>query len=170
MINKYIKEVLIILFVCVGIGIAYNYSQPRPISLIYKKKEISKIGDDALFGNGGNGVVKSGSDIISDETVTYEQMMKIINDDNFVIIDARSQDYYKLSRIGNAINIFPYDEESEVMNKIMDLSVDKTYIVYCDGGNCDSSHRIAEILINFGYKTFIYSGGWDEWSKRKGLE
>jgi rhodanese-related sulfurtransferase len=170
MIKKYIKEVLIILIVAIGIGIAYNFYLPKPLSLIYKKKEISKLSDDALFGNGGNGGLKNGSDIVDEKTVTYEQMLKIINDDNFVIIDARSQDYYSISRIGKAINIFPYDDEAEVMNKIMDLAIDKTYIVYCDGGNCDSSHKIAEILLNFGYQTFIYSGGWDEWSKRKGIE
>lgn len=99
------------------------------------------------------------------KTVTFEQMLKIIDDKSFIIIDARTPESFAAERIGNAINIFPYGDEGDMMNKIMSLPYDKKIIVYCDGGACDASHKVAEIIISFGYeKVFLYSGGWEEWA------
>lgn len=99
-----------------------------------------------------------------EKTVTYEQMKKIINNPNFVIIDARSADDYSKGKIGNAINIFPYDDESRYFPKILSLPSDKKIVIYCTGGNCDLSHHLAEDLMNFDFKNvFIYTGGWEEW-------
>lgn len=101
------------------------------------------------------------------KTVTYQQMLKIMNDKSFILIDARSPENYSKDRIANAINIFPYGDESEMMNKIMDLPFDKKIVVYCDGGSCDASHKLAEIIISFGYdKVFVYTGGWEEWTTK----
>lgn len=99
-----------------------------------------------------------------EKTVTFEQMKKIINNSNFVIIDARSADDYAKGKIGNALNIFPYDEESNYFPKILSLPRDKKIVIYCTGGNCDLSHHLAEDLMNFDFKNvFIYTGGWEEW-------
>lgn len=171
-INKsIIKEILFILIFSIAIGVVYNFMLPKPLPLIYQKKAVSKLSDDAVFGKSESEKTKDDIEKIDGKTVTYEQMLKIIPNDEFILIDARNPEYYKKSRIGSSINIFPYAEESDVMNKILDLPQNKKIVVYCDGGNCDSSHKIAEILINFGFSNvFIYTGGWDEWSKMKGLK
>jgi rhodanese-related sulfurtransferase len=169
--KQYIYEIATIIVASIIIGLVYNFLQPKPVSLIYKKKEFAKLGDEVLFGDNTNKAKSDDLENISDKTVTYEQMLKIINNDDFIIIDARSADNFNKMKIGNAVNIFPYDEETIVMNKIFDLPQNKKIVVYCDGGNCDSSHKIAEILLNFGYdNSYIYSGGWDEWSKKQGIE
>lgn len=99
------------------------------------------------------------------KTVTYEQMKKLIGNPDFIIIDARTPENFAEDKIGNAINIFPYSDNNEVMMKVMELPHDKKIVIYCDGGNCDSSHKLAEIIISFGYqKVFIYIGGWEEWT------
>lgn len=104
-------------------------------------------------------------------TVTYEQMKKIVSNPDFIIIDARNPELYEKSKIGKAINIFPYDEEAVFMPKILDLPSDKRIVIYCDGGNCDASHKLAEAIKSFGYKkVFIYTGGWDDWTKHQGLK
>jgi len=86
------------------------------------------------------------------KTVTFEQMKRIIESTNFIIIDARQ----------------PAEEEATLIPKIFSLPKDKTIIVYCDGGTCDLSHHLAEKLINsFGFKrVFLYEGGWEEWSTK----
>lgn len=100
--------------------------------------------------------------------ITYAQMQKVVKTPGIVIVDARSHETWSKKHIGKAINIFPYDEEEAVMNKVMDLPRDKTIVIYCDGGECDSSHKLADIMLNFGYKkVFIYAGGWEEWSKKE---
>ncbi|MDX9790292.1 MAG: rhodanese-like domain-containing protein [Candidatus Kapaibacterium sp.] len=163
-----LKEVLVILSCALILGIVYNFSQPKPLSLIYKKKKLAQLSDDVLFGS--KDVHSKDIELDGEETVTYEQMLKLVDNDEFMIIDARSEDFYNNQHIGNAINIFPYDDEAVVMNKVLDLPQDKKIIVYCDGGACDSSHKIAEILISFGLEAYIYSGGWEEWAKKQGLE
>jgi len=169
--NKLIKEILIILIVSFALGLIYNYSLPKPIPLVYKKTELKQYSDDILFGNSKLEADKNINIDNDSKTVTYEQMLKIIESDEFILIDARSPEMYSKSTIGKAINIFPYSDESEVMSKILDLPTDKKIIVFCDGGNCDSSHKIADILHNFGYiNSYIYSGGWDEWSKIQGIK
>lgn len=103
-----------------------------------------------------------------EKSVTYEQLLKIINNPDFIIIDARNPENYAKDRIGNAINIFPYGDEQQMMNAIFSLPADKKLLVYCDGGNCDSSHKLAELLIALGYKkVFIYTGGWEEWTLKR---
>jgi rhodanese-related sulfurtransferase len=106
-----------------------------------------------------------------DKTITYEQLLKLLKNPKFLLIDARHEENYQKAKIGNAINIFPYSDEKEMINKILDLPKDKTLVIYCDGGNCDASHKLAEVIISFGYeKVFIYTGGWDEWAKKRGLK
>ncbi len=98
--------------------------------------------------------------------VTYEQVLKIITSNDFVLIDARRPEQFAKSHIPKAINLFPGEEEEILIGKILSLQQDKTYIIYCDGGNCDLSAELAALLENFGYKRFfLYEGGWDEWSK-----
>jgi len=102
--------------------------------------------------------------------ITLQQMKKISSDKSgsFVIVDARRAEDYNEAHIGNAINIFPYvDDESILVEQIFSLPKDKTIIVYCDGGNCDASHMVGEMLNNFGYRFFIFEGGWKNGLKAK---
>ncbi len=106
---------------------------------------------------------------IKTKTVTFEQMQKIKDNPAFVVIDARGHDAYTKGHIGRAVNIFPYDEEQVYMNKLLDLPKNRTIVIYCDGGQCELSHMVAETLANLGFtRVFIYTGGWEEWSKRGG--
>ena len=103
-------------------------------------------------------------------SVSYEQMLKIIESNDFTIIDARHPEQFKKSHIKRAINIYPLDEENIVIEKILALPSDKTYIMYCDGANCDLSHELAVLFRNLGFsKLFLYTGGWNEWSKKRNL-
>lgn len=97
-------------------------------------------------------------------SVDYRQMLKIIESEEFYLIDARNREQYAKDRIGDAVNIFPYDEMDLIMDKVFQIPEDKKIVVYCDGGSCDSSHKISEILREFGFeKVYIYTGGWEEW-------
>ena len=101
--------------------------------------------------------------------VSFEQMKRIVdlNNANFVIIDARTPAQYAEAHIPRAINI-PPEDEMEAIEKILQLPKTKTFIIYCDGGNCGASNQIAALLDNFGYQRFfIYKAGWEEWIQKK---
>ena len=42
---------------------------------------------------------------------------------------------------------------------------DKRLVVYCQGGDCQTSQSLARLLHDRGFKDIrIYGGGWTEWS------
>ncbi len=102
--------------------------------------------------------------------VTFEQMRRIVEKpDNFIIIDARHPDDYNKGHIPNAINIFPQQDEAVFVGQLLQLSREKTIVIYCDGGTCDLSHEVAHPLVySFGFtRVFLYESGWEEWSRKK---
>ena len=45
---------------------------------------------------------------------------------------------------------------------------DRVILIYCDGGECELSHHVADVLKRFAYgPIFIYTGGWAEWTTKK---
>jgi rhodanese-related sulfurtransferase len=110
-----------------------------------------------------------GSKLGAIKTVTLDQVKKHVKDINFIFVDARPEEEYKTEHIGNAISIFPYDENKDnYFKKLTTLPNDKIIVVYCSGGQCEASHHIVEDLISFGYtKVFLFAGGWEEWTKNR---
>lgn len=101
------------------------------------------------------------------KSVNHDQIKRIVGNKDFVIIDARREEDYKKAHIPGAINLFALAEPNEKFEIIMSLPVGKKYVIYCDGGNCDLSHQLAnEFLTSFGFtNVYIYEGGWEEWIK-----
>lgn len=100
--------------------------------------------------------------------ITYSQLIKYLKHPNLILIDARSPEDFAHGHIGKAINIFAYNEDmNQYFSSLSSIPMDKSnvIIVYCDGGTCEASHKVAMDLIRLGYKNvFVYSGGWEEWS------
>ncbi len=101
------------------------------------------------------------------KSVNLVQMKRIVGNQDFVIIDARRPEDYNKSHIPGAINLFALADPNEKFEIIMTIPVGKKYVIYCDGGNCDLSHQLAnEFLTSFGFtNVFVYEGGWEEWNK-----
>jgi len=152
---------------------------PVPDTISTLKQEKKKIA--ANTPTSGNGIVNKGEKFEKidshtenpDEipTVTYNQLVKLLSSKSLILIDARSPEDFKKEHIGNAINIFPFETDLskyfEALTRVP-FSSEKIIIVYCEGGTCDASHRVAQDLIKLGYKNvFVYAGGWEEWSKYK---
>lgn len=75
------------------------------------------------------------------------ELDKIIEDDNYIIVDVRSEDEYNVSHLVDAINI-PYDQISFGVN----LDKDKTILVYCMSGN--RSSIAYKTLDSLGYDVY----------------
>ena len=104
------------------------------------------------------------------KTISYSQLVRILNDPNFIIVDARRNEDFAKAHIPNAINIYALDDPDIKIPKMMNLPPNKTIIVYCDGGQCDLSYELAkEFLEVLHYqRVFLYEGVWDEWTKKRG--
>jgi len=46
------------------------------------------------------------------------------------------------------------------------LPKERTFVVYCEGGSCQSSLLVARRLHDEGFKDIrVMTGGWEEWKK-----
>jgi rhodanese-related sulfurtransferase len=157
--KKLLLEILIIVILSGIVGLIYNAFIEKSLPLIHKAKIHNAVDDAVLYDKNYSAKVED-----FEKTVTYEQLQKLIKDPGFIIIDARNEDLFNAGKIGDAINIYPQGDEGKMMESVFSLSGDKAIVCYCDGGNCDLSHELAQVLIQSGYKrVFIYRGGWEDW-------
>lgn len=98
------------------------------------------------------------------DQLTVSQLKDLIekNTDQFEIIDVRSYLDYNENHIPNSKNIFT----GYITDKLVDLSKDKTKIVYCQSGN--RSSIAASALMSKGIKNVInLTGGFSAWEIEK---
>jgi len=87
---------------------------------------------------------------------------------NVTFIDARDEGTFEAGHIPGALNIDAERLDSDAL--IGAKSLEKTpktnvLIVYCSGGQCDLSKRLASNLIARGFlKVLVFEGGWNEWT------
>lgn len=168
------KNTLIIILISVFLALTYNWSLPedQQFPLMKKAPEIVKgasLEDILMAADSLKSDPKAKEDYLN---VSYEQVKMLMNDENVQLIDARPIEEYEVSRIGEAINIFPYEEENIYMEKILtELPREKKlYLIYCHGGTCDLSHMLADDMKAFDFSPIvIYTGGWEEWIKKEGI-
>jgi rhodanese-related sulfurtransferase len=66
--------------------------------------------------------------------------------------------------IGNAFNLPGLRFEAHFAKVASVLSSDSQIIVYCDGTECDLSHRVSERLEQMGFfNVRILTNGWSTW-------
>ncbi len=167
--KKTITEALLIFAIAVLIGVSYNSILPKGKQLPWEYKKVI-VPDDSLFSTKISEKLPE-ANIGEIQNVSYEQMLKIVGHPDFFLIDARLEDMYEEAHIGDALNIYPYWEEERYVMALQEVPYEKKIVLYCDGGACDLSHTVAEMLQSLGYEQlFLYEGGWEEWSKKQNIK
>jgi len=98
-------------------------------------------------------------------TLSVDEVNEIVkNNEDYLIIDARSVDEYKDGHIKGAISI----PESDIKKRIEEIPKDRPVIVYCYGSNCNTSAIVANILVKYGFKKVYTIGGTGitEWKEK----
>jgi len=92
--------------------------------------------------------------------------------EGFLFIDSRGHDDFAAGHIPGALAV-PLDsiqrsgktEAGSEWAGTLDFPGAQTLIVYCEGGDCQTSIALAKIIHDKGYKDIrIFTGGWAEWS------
>lgn len=91
--------------------------------------------------------------------ITAEEAKEIIDTEEVIILDVRTQEEYKEGHIKNALLIPDYELENLAENKLPDKN--KKILVYCRSGN--RSESAARLLINMGYTDVHDFGGIISW-------
>ena len=101
--------------------------------------------------------------------ITYDMFVRLLEGTKQYLIDARGADKFAQGHINGAVNFYGGEVQSRIPDLLSSVPRDRVVLIYCDGGECELSHHVADVLKQFGYgPIFIYTGGWAEWtSKRK---
>jgi rhodanese-related sulfurtransferase len=87
-------------------------------------------------------------------------------DTMLVVLDARAKDAYVEGHLPGALNL-PVENLDEFYPPLKKTLEAKNHIiVYCDGGDCELSHDLAEALKGYGYKRVqLFAGGVAAWTE-----
>lgn len=94
-------------------------------------------------------------------SINAEGFLKIANDPNVLIIDARQKQDYDAGHMKGAINI-PYGEPLENYKDVLEANKDKKMITHCYSGN--RSAKLAKALNERGYNVTNLLDGTKEYS------
>lgn len=95
-------------------------------------------------------------------TISSIDLIKLLNNDEVIIIDAREKVFYELGHIPNAINIPLSDFDRYYQSLKENLLTGSKIIVYCARPSCLDSQKMAEKLYSLNHKNvLVYKEGYE---------
>jgi rhodanese-related sulfurtransferase len=83
-----------------------------------------------------------------------------------VFFDARPERPFREGHLPRARNLPEAASRNKFPADILELPRERTLVVYCEGGDCQSSLALAKSLHDEGFKDVrVMTGGWEEWKK-----
>jgi phage shock protein E len=98
------------------------------------------------------------------EGIDLEAVRKVTQSGKIVLLDGRTQSEYQNGHIPGAFHLEVTDFEKRFPQFSSRFSKNTPFIIYCRGGDCNLSRRLAEQLYDKGYLQLkIYRGGYNDW-------
>jgi rhodanese-related sulfurtransferase len=100
----------------------------------------------------------------SSDTVPLDEAKALWGSGTALFLDAREATDYRAGHIAGALSL-PIDEFDDHYPQVQPmLTPDATIIAYCDGLECDLSHRLMDRLRELGYHNVrLLVNGWTTW-------
>ncbi|MBX3385431.1 MAG: rhodanese-like domain-containing protein [Phycisphaeraceae bacterium] len=115
-------------------------------------------------GGGTGGFQFTPKDRLKPGHITIEEARRAFDSGQASFVDARSKSRYEEGHIPGAIRLELADFVAGQPAKLALLPREFMVIVYCGGGDCDESERVAERLEGSGYqRIFIIHDGFPGW-------
>lgn len=145
------KVILNILISSIILGIIYNYFSSDGIDFV--RKPISIVTANESNDSDTNAIIG----------IDLAQAVNFYNTEAVIFIDARDQWDYNEKHITGAINI-PEFSFSSNDTSLSGYTKHQIFVIYCNGGDCDISKRLAKEFKLIGFiNTFVFLGGINEW-------
>ena len=140
--KKCILQALILLVASMGLGLLGNAISPRGLPLR----------------------TPPSSSLEQEEFISLEQAKELWSNGAAIFLDAREPAEYSAGHIGNAFNLPGLRFETYFGDVAPILTPESQIVVYCDGIECDLSHRVSERLKQMRFTNVrILSNGWTVW-------
>lgn len=161
--RKTLFQAFFIAAISVILGFANHVVNPNRAK-ISKERPNAQITDDSTF------EIDKISKIDGPVVLSKEQLLKLRQQDNVIIIDARSIDEYASGHIPDAINI-PFEQLGDYIQQIDEFSHAKWLVPYCDGPPCEKGMELANILFEMGFEhVAYYDAGLEDWKTTEEVE
>jgi rhodanese-related sulfurtransferase len=98
--------------------------------------------------------------------ITLEEAEDLWAGGGAVFFDARPAVPYSEGHVPGARNLALNESGPRLTADVQDILRERTLVVYCEGGDCQSSLLLAKRLHDEGFKDVrVVTGGWEEWKK-----
>jgi len=98
--------------------------------------------------------------------ITLEEAEDLWAGGGAVFFDARPAVPYGEGHVPGARNLALNESGPRLTADVQDILRERTLVVYCEGGDCQSSLLLAKRLHDEGFKDVrVVTGGWEEWKK-----
>jgi rhodanese-related sulfurtransferase len=99
-------------------------------------------------------------------TITLAETEDLWRAGRSVVLDARAAGFFEQGHVPGARNLPAADAQGALPAGLFEIPEDRTFLVYCEGGDCQSSLALARRLHDAGCRDIrVFSGGWEEWAK-----
>lgn len=140
--KQVLLQALIIVLLGCGLGLAANQISPRGLPLIALPKQ----------------------EPAAEEFVALDQAAKLWHSGTAIFLDAREPADFDAGHIGNALNLPAHSFAQHFGEVAPILTPSSELVIYCDGKECDLSHRLKESLHQQGFtNTHLLFNGWTAW-------
>jgi rhodanese-related sulfurtransferase len=152
-----IKKTLFLLLLAAIAALVTNHFSPVGIELIGQWDQ----GKSVI-----NADTKDGSPDHHPDIDDVDMAKLIYDGGKAVFMDARSSDSYGKGHIKGAVSL-PVEEFDSMTEFLLNhYPTDKHIITYCSGRSCEDSHRLAQMLFDFGYESVsIMIDGFPVWEE-----
>lgn len=140
--KKTLIQALLLVLLGAGVGLGANQISPRRLPLITPAKPVAA----------------------PSEFITLARAKLLWEGGSALFLDAREPADYAAGHIGNALNL-PAQSFAQHFGAVSPMMAPESeLILYCDGKECDLSHRLSATLRQQGYTNIhILFNGWTEW-------
>jgi rhodanese-related sulfurtransferase len=98
--------------------------------------------------------------------ITVEEAEDIWRAGKTDFVDARGAGPYSEGHVPRARNLPEAESRQKLPADVLELPREKALVVYCEGGDCQSSLLLAKRLHERGFMDVrVMTGGWEEWKK-----
>jgi rhodanese-related sulfurtransferase len=137
-----VQRALLIVVLGAGLGLLSNAMLPKGIPLIPPPRKEAK----------------------PDEFIPLPQAYELWSSGQAFFLDARQPADFEAGHIANALNLPVEAFDEHFLQLAPLLSPDSPIVAYCDGAECELSHRLAEQLRLQGYtNVHLLFNGWTLW-------
>lgn len=137
-----VRQALVIVLAGAALGLAANAVSPRRIPLLTPPKTLEQASDK----------------------LPLETAKSLWSSGTALFLDARATADYNSGHIAGALSL-PMEEFDDHYPQVQPmLTPDSSIVVYCDGVDCDLSHRLMDRLRELGYHNVrLLANGWTAW-------